>query len=106
MPRVDFDSLLKYNLQHHYDPGTTTISVEVMSITGTTASSLTRHQTIFYDTELLAIVHRSKSQSSGLVSTSVWGWEGRRAVLGAREQRKLEEIAQRHGTSVVSSISL
>ncbi|KAG6886176.1 hypothetical protein C0993_000694 [Termitomyces sp. T159_Od127] len=104
LPNVDFDSLLKYNSRHHYDPGTTTVSVEVMSITGTTALPLTRDQAIFYDTELLAIVHQSKSQSSGLVSTSVWGWEGRRAVLGPREQRKLQEIAQIYSTSVVSSI--
>ncbi|KAG6887503.1 hypothetical protein C0992_012024 [Termitomyces sp. T32_za158] len=95
-------AISQYNSRHHHDPGTTTISVEVMSITGTTASSLTRDQTIFYENELLAIVHRSKSQSSGLVSTSVWGWEGRRAVLGPREQRKLQEIAQRYDTSVVS----
>ncbi|KAG6873429.1 hypothetical protein C0995_015854 [Termitomyces sp. Mi166 len=101
LPHVNFDSLLKYNLRHHYDPGTITISVEVMSITGTTASPLTRDQTIFYDTELLAIVHRSKSQLSGLVSTSVWSWEGKRTVLGPREQRKLQEIGQRYGTSVI-----
>ncbi|KNZ72865.1 hypothetical protein J132_01857 [Termitomyces sp. J132] len=82
LSHVNFDFLLKYNSRHHYDPEPTTISVEVMAIT--------------------AIVHRSKSQLNGLVSTSVWSWEGRRAVLGAREQRKLQEIAQKHGTSVIA----
>lgn len=80
----------------------TTISVDVMTITGTTASPISQTRMIFYDTEILAIVHRSKSRSSGLVSNVVWGWEGKRATLGEREQRKLQELAKRYGTSAAS----
>ncbi|KAF8070560.1 hypothetical protein FPV67DRAFT_1027864 [Lyophyllum atratum] len=71
-----------------------------MAISGTTATTLAKDRTIFYDTEILAIIHRSKSQISGLVSTAIWGWEGKRAKLGEREQRKLQELAKRYGTSV------
>ncbi|KAG6819869.1 hypothetical protein H0H93_007803 [Arthromyces matolae] len=99
---LNLDSLLKRSTGAYEEAGVTTISVEVMSIVGTTATVLSRDQTIFYDTELLAIIHRSKSQLSGLVSTSVWGWEGKRAALGPREQRKLQEIAHRYGTSIIT----
>lgn len=83
------------------DADSTTLSVEVMVITGTTASMLSQNLAIFYDTEILAIIYRSKSRSSGLVSTMVWGWEGKRAVLAEREQRKLQELGKRYGTSTV-----
>ncbi|GLB37538.1 hypothetical protein LshimejAT787_0405890 [Lyophyllum shimeji] len=100
-PGFNLDSLIKRPVRPAFlGPGTTTISVEVMAITGTTASTLTKDMTIFYDTEILAIIYRSKSQHSGLVSTAVWGWEGKRAKLGEREQRKLHELAKRYGTSV------
>ncbi|KAG5648543.1 hypothetical protein DXG03_003154 [Asterophora parasitica] len=99
-PGFNIEPLLKYNTRPvQLEPGTTTISVEVMAITGTTASNVTKDLAIFYDTEILAIIHRSKSKLSGLVSTAVWGWEGKRATLGEREQRKLQELAQRYGTT-------
>ncbi|KAG6813556.1 hypothetical protein H0H92_009948 [Tricholoma furcatifolium] len=103
MDNVNFDSLLKYKSRHaHYESGSTTISVEVMAVVGTSVSALTTDRTIFYDNEVLVIIHRSKSQLSGLVATSVWSWEGKRATLGSREQRKLQEIAQRYSTTVIS----
>ena len=83
------------------DTDSKTMSVEVMSITGTTALTLPQDQAIFHDTEILAIIHRSKSSSTGLVSTAIWGWEGKRATLGEREQRKLQELGNRYGTSIV-----
>ncbi|KAG6842159.1 hypothetical protein C0991_001652 [Blastosporella zonata] len=101
LPKVDFDSLLKHGSRYaRHESESTTISVEVMAISGTAASLLSKDRTIFYDTEFLAIVHRSKSDRNGLVSTSVWGWEGKHATLGAREQRKLQEIAQRYGAVI------
>lgn len=87
------------------DTDSKTMSVEVMSITGTTASALLQDQAIFHDTEILAIIHRSKSSSTGLVSTDIWGWEGKRATLGEREQRKLQELGNRYGTSTVRPAS-
>ncbi|KAG5635505.1 hypothetical protein H0H81_011024 [Sphagnurus paluster] len=99
-PGLNIDALLKYTVRPvQLEPGTTTVSVEVLVITGTTASTLTKDLTIFYETEILAIIHRSKAHLTGLVSTSVWGWEGKRATMGGREQRKLQELAQRYGTT-------
>lgn len=61
------------------------------------------------------MIHRSKSKSSGLVSTDIWGWFGKnmnsttnrsqnlREVNGNElERRKLEELAKRYGTSLVN----
>ena len=81
-----------------------TISVEVLAITGTTATPLSRNLDIFYDSEILAIVHRTKSKSTGLVSTTVWCWLGRRSLLGDREERKIHDLSKRYGTSAVRKI--
>ena len=97
----ELDLLARRSRSSLQDTDSKTMSVEVMSITGTTASTLPQDQAIFHDTEILAIVHRSKSSSTGLVSTVVWGWEGKRATLGEREQRKLQELGNRYGTSTV-----
>ncbi|KAF9263290.1 hypothetical protein L218DRAFT_973111 [Marasmius fiardii PR-910] len=73
-----------------------------MSIKGNTSTTLSQDADVFYDTEVLAIVHRSKSKSSGLVSTAVWGWFGKSSQAGEREQQKLEELAKRYGTTMIS----
>lgn len=78
------------------------ISVDVMTITGYAAISLSQDQSIFYDTEILAIIHRSKLLESGLVSTMVWVWQGKHSTLGEKEERKLQELARRYGTTPVS----
>ncbi|KDQ57757.1 hypothetical protein JAAARDRAFT_130791, partial [Jaapia argillacea MUCL 33604] len=75
--------------------------VDVMAIVGTSATTLNTDISVFYDTEVLAIVHRSKSNVSGLVATKVWGWLGKRCKCGEREERKLQELAKRYGTSLV-----
>ena len=56
---------------------------------------------ILYDSDVLAIIHRSKAKSSGLVSTKVWGWFGSRSQTGEKEERKLQELARRYNTSLV-----
>ncbi|KAF8893984.1 hypothetical protein BD779DRAFT_1467564 [Infundibulicybe gibba] len=76
-----------------------TISVDVMSIMGNSATTVAQNTHIFYDTEILAIVNRSKSKSTGLAGTAVWVWIGRKSNLGEKEERKLEEIAKRYGTA-------
>ncbi|KAF8897057.1 hypothetical protein CPB84DRAFT_1681849, partial [Gymnopilus junonius] len=73
--------------------------VEVLAITGTTATPLSRGFEIFYDTEILVIIHRVKSKSSGLASTFVWCWLGRKSTLGDREEHKVDDLAKRYGTS-------
>ncbi|KAF9469993.1 hypothetical protein BDZ94DRAFT_1303627 [Collybia nuda] len=87
-------------------PVTQNISVDVMIITGNIATSLSREESIFYDTELLVIIDRSKSLESGLVSTVMWAWYGKRCTLGEREKRKLQELARRYGITAVRIISV
>jgi hypothetical protein len=82
-----------------------TISVEVMVIIGNTATAITNPCNVFYDSEVLAIIHRSKIQSTGLVSTTVWGWRGKRSSIGKREERKLQDLAKRYGTSLVGGLT-
>lgn len=83
------------------DPDTQTISVDVLAVVGNTASPVSRDTHVFYDSEILAIIHRFKAQSSGLVSTHVWAWHGARCQIGEREERKLQELAKRYGTALV-----
>jgi hypothetical protein len=83
------------------DPTTSTISVDVLSVSGNSAVIISKDANVFYETETLAIVRRYKSKTSGLVGTTLWAWRGRQADLGVREQQKLTELAKRYGTSVV-----
>ncbi|KLO19554.1 hypothetical protein SCHPADRAFT_935342 [Schizopora paradoxa] len=77
-----------------------TISVEVLSISGNSASSLTTDAHIFYDAETLAIIHRAKSKSSGLVVTKVWNWRGRKYERDEGSERKLQELGKRFNTEI------
>jgi hypothetical protein len=99
LPRFDVSPLLKYS-----PPGPSkdsqTIQVDVMAIAGSTAFPLGLTCT-FYDTEILAIIHRSKSSSTGLISSTVWSWQGKSSSIGESEERKLTELAKRYGTSIV-----
>ena len=85
-----------------------TLSLEILSIlsSGQTSSlpALTAGVPwIFYESELLAVVHRSKSRETGLVSSTVWGWQGRSwADERGRGLAKLKDIGGRLSTGVVS----
>jgi len=79
-----------------------TVSVEVVAIVGSNGTTLTKDENIFYDSEVLAIVHRAKVPSSGLVDTYVWGWLGKRCQFGEAEEKKLQDLARRYGTTPVS----
>jgi len=78
----------------------TTISIDIMSVTGATATGVKGNTVVFYDSEILAIVHRAKAKSSGLVETTLWGWQGRRSQIGEREQRKMKDMARHYGTKL------
>ena len=102
LPSVNINALLDMTYtKYEADPDVLTISVEVMAIVGTTATSVPQ-SSIFYDSEVLAIIHRMKTKSSGLVSTMVWSWRGKRAKFGDKEDRKLQELARRYNTTPVS----
>ncbi|GAW05454.1 gelsolin repeat [Lentinula edodes] len=101
LPSIDIDVLLKSHQLCESNSDLATVSVEVMIISGNNAAVLSRETDIFYDAEVLAIVHRSKSKSSGLVSTTIWGWLGKNCEAGDLEQNKLEELSKRYGTNVI-----
>lgn len=108
LPRsVNIEALVESPNSSPVELKTKTISVDVILVAGTTTTIISQNQAIFYDAELLAIVHRSKSRTTNLVSTVVWAWRGKRCTLGEKEDRKLQELAKRYGTSAVRfSISI
>jgi hypothetical protein len=71
-----------------------------MSVTGATAIGVKGETGVFYDSEVLAIVHRFKTKNTGLVETSLWSWQGRRSHIGEREERKLRDMARHYGTKL------
>ena len=89
------------------DPDLRTISVEVLNVVGNSAAAIDPEKPsgkfVFYDTETLAIVHRAKSRSSGLVQTKVWEWCGKNGGKGEKEERKLAELSKRFNTGLVSA---
>lgn len=101
--RVNLDEVLSAAHVVDYRPSSqvTSISVEVMSVAGATATGVKRDANVFYERELLAIVHRCKAKSTGLVETTLWSWEGRRrGQVGEREERKLKDMARHYGTKL------
>lgn len=81
-----------------------TISVDVLSIVGLASNAIGDDTSVFYDTEILAIIQRAKVKSNGLVDTKVWGWMGKDAVVGPKEERALADLAKRYGTKLVGVI--
>ena len=73
-----------------------------MTIAGNAATAISAHAHVVYDSELLAVIHRAKVKSSGLVATKVWAWRGRRAEPDERAAHKVQELARRYGTTPVS----
>lgn len=71
-----------------------------MSVTGATAIGVNGETGVFYDSEILAVVHRFKTKATGLVETSLWSWQGRRSQIGEREERKLRDMARHYGTKL------
>lgn len=101
LPNVDVDALLKFvPSTFSADPKFYTISVETLSINSGTAIPILRDGHIFYDTEVLVIVHRAKARDSGLVSTKVWCWHGKQCRFGEREEKKADELARRYGSTL------
>ncbi|KAJ7497417.1 hypothetical protein FB451DRAFT_1120918 [Mycena latifolia] len=101
LPRVNASPLITGYGSPGPNMDSQTIQVDVMSINQLTAMPLGMTH-IFYDEEVLAIIHRSKSNSTGLINSTVWSWQGKNSSLGNNEERKLSELAKRYGTSIVS----
>ncbi|KAK0212784.1 hypothetical protein DFS33DRAFT_1377248 [Desarmillaria ectypa] len=101
LPHVDIGRLVAKSSPTCQDRSVSTISVDVLIISGCSATAITPDLNVFYDTEVLAIVHRSKSKSSGLASTTVWAWQGKASQLKEKEEQKLKELASRYGSNYI-----
>ncbi|KAH9910540.1 uncharacterized protein B0H18DRAFT_1129871 [Fomitopsis serialis] len=102
LPNIDVAALLNSGCSPYSpDADVQTISVDVMIIVGNVATAIPRDTYIFYDHDVLAIIHRAKVRSTGLVSTKVWGWKGKHGRLGEREEQKLQGLARQYGTKMV-----
>ncbi|KAF7315553.1 hypothetical protein MIND_00070600 [Mycena indigotica] len=97
LPRVDISPFATYTAPTLSD--SQTIQVDVLSISGSSAFPLGNTH-IFHETEVLAIVHRSKSGTTGLMNSTVWSWQGKSSSLGESEEMKLTELAKRYGTTI------
>jgi hypothetical protein len=80
-----------------------TISVESFAISGSTSTLIDSEPNIFYNGDIVAVVHRAKGKASDLVTTTVWGWEGRHSQCTEKEKKKLNELASRFGTKLISA---
>ncbi|KAH9830829.1 uncharacterized protein C8Q71DRAFT_716327 [Rhodofomes roseus] len=102
LPNVDVVTLLNSGCSPYApDADVQTISVDVMTIIGNGATAVRRDTHIFYDHDVLAIIHRAKVRSAGLASTKVWGWKGKHSRLGEREEQKLQGLARQYGTKLI-----
>lgn len=104
LPPVDLAALANRASQATLPTDFLTISVDVIAIYGNTSTIITEDPSIFYDSEVLAVIHRFKVKSTGLVSSTVWGWQGKRSQLGDKEHNKLQDFARRYGTALVSPL--
>lgn len=102
LPSIKVRDLLDYKPRAFKpDDNVLTISVDVMAVAGGSATVMNNDTNIFYESELLVIVHRFKTRSSGLVATKMWRWKGKQAQMGEHEERKTKDLARHHGTSMV-----
>jgi len=103
LPSIDISQLLQpqQTLPISFSDSKT-ISVDVFSVDGSSCDAITHDTDIFYDSELLAIVHRSTSTSSGSALTRFWVWRGKKCIFGEKEECKVQEFAKRYDTKPVS----
>ena len=73
-------------------------------IQGNTATAEKENLHVFYDTEVIAVVHRFKEKSSGLAKTELWGWKGGKCQCSEKEEKKLQDLAKRYNTQPVSIV--
>ncbi|KAH7915180.1 hypothetical protein BJ138DRAFT_1142208 [Hygrophoropsis aurantiaca] len=101
LPSVDIGALLQSTSQISTpDIDLRPVSTEVLAVTGTNALPVQRDSNVFYDSEVLTVIHRAKSRETGLVVTKVWCWRGNQCHFGEREEKKVHELARRYGTTL------
>lgn len=103
IPSIDISQLLQSQKPFPLSPpDIKTISVNVFSINGNSCNAVAHDTDIFYDSELLAVVHRYRSTSSGFVSIQLWVWYGKKCIFGEKEECKVQELAKRYNAKQVS----
>jgi hypothetical protein len=102
LPAVDLREVSNLNIAP-WKPSSniSIISTEIFIVSGVTTTEIKKDVSVLYDTEIIALVQRTKSKKDGLVATHVWGWTGKNAQLGDKESKKLHELAKRYGTQLV-----
>ncbi|KAG8706161.1 hypothetical protein FRC08_001238 [Ceratobasidium sp. 394] len=80
------------------------ISTDVFTLSNGQATLVSGSPCIVYESELVAVVQRVKNERNGLMQSKVWGWQGKKAEPGAKEEAKLGELAKQYGTSVVMCV--
>jgi hypothetical protein len=78
------------------------LTVEVLSVTGRSITSLVTDSHVLYDTESVAIVVRAKE--GALVSTLLYVWRGARPDDDSAIESKLKELAKRYRTDLVCPV--
>ena len=107
VPQIDVRPLLSsIPKPSSADADVTIVSVDVLSVVGSVSSAIGSDTSVFYDTEILAIIRRAKVKSSGLVETMVWGWIGKDAKIDPKEEKALADLAKRYGTKLVGVIPI
>ncbi|KAJ1304677.1 hypothetical protein OPQ81_005816 [Rhizoctonia solani] len=79
------------------------ISTDVFTLSNDRATAVPSYPCLVYDSELVAIVQRVRNETNGLVLSKVWGWCGKKAQPGGREEGKLVELAKQYGTTVIAA---
>jgi hypothetical protein len=105
VPKLDVRDLLEKAASSpplSFDPSFKPISTDVLCIRGRTASPVTTRPHVFYDTELRAIIYRSKDVANGLATTTIWTWHGKVAKVGDDEIWKIRDLESRFGTKIIS----
>jgi hypothetical protein len=107
LPRVDVKALLNSRRAEKHSvaayPASAPLSVEVMYVTSRSASPLDTDSHVFYDTETVAIVVRTK-EAADLVSTLLYVWRGAQSDDGRAIESRLKELAKRYRTDMVRSV--
>ncbi|KAA1472849.1 hypothetical protein DENSPDRAFT_778865 [Dentipellis sp. KUC8613] len=99
---IDVERILVFEPAKYIpNPDVYSISVEVLSIVGFNATLLNSDTNIFYESELLIIVHRFKVISNGLVATRMWSWRGKSNEASEREARKIDNLAKHYRTTLI-----
>ncbi|CAE6402398.1 unnamed protein product [Rhizoctonia solani] len=84
-----------------FPPNFKRISTDAFILSGDRATLVSSNPCLVYDSEMVAVVQRVRNESNGLVLSKVWGWCGKKAQPGGKEEGKLVELAKQYGTNVI-----